>query len=60
MVRSCSVVICSVYVLYDTILINKWSVTKAERGVSEEEGTGTTHAVVTEAEVMFLTYIDNS
>jgi hypothetical protein len=51
-VRSCSVLIYSVYVLYD-VSINE-AVSQKPNSRSEEEATGTRRAVVTEVEFMFL------
>jgi hypothetical protein len=51
-VRSCSIIIFSVYVLCD-VSINE-AVSQKPNSRSEEEGTGTRHAVVTEVEFMFL------
>jgi hypothetical protein len=52
MVRSCSILIYSVYVLYD-VSINE-TVSQKPNSRSEEEGTGTGRGVVTEVEFMFL------
>jgi hypothetical protein len=58
MVRSCSIIIFSVYVLCD-VSINE-AVSQKQNTRSEEEGTGTRHAVVTELEFMFSTFLGAS